>query len=186
MIHNTYTTGCVKYESEVCQVCIGPLTRSMNRRSVKYESDPWQVWICIHETQGCDISAKVYNKFLSHSGCCHHCTHGRYKQTGEPIKKTVKTVTENVYTLPNLTDRKYIRLRCDSCGIWFAFFVPYLFFNLVLYRFLVMVRRQKLWCVIKSIEKNKAVTHGIDNKYLVHLVNGEKPVGVGAVQGPVL
>lgn len=41
-----------------------------------------------------------------------------------------------------------------------------------------MGRRQKLWCVIESIEKSKVVTHGIGKKYLVHLVNGTKPVWV--------
>ena len=41
-----------------------------------------------------------------------------------------------------------------------------------------MGRRQKLWCVIESIEKSKEVTRGIGKKYLVHLVNGTKPVWV--------
>ena len=34
------------------------------------------------------------------------------------------------------------------------------------------------WCVIKTIEKSKEVTHGVGKKYLVHLVNGTKPVWV--------
>ena len=42
-----------------------------------------------------------------------------------------------------------------------------------------MVKRlKKLWCVIKSIERSKALTHGVGKQYLVNLVNGTKPVWV--------
>ena len=41
-----------------------------------------------------------------------------------------------------------------------------------------MKKQQQLWCEIDYIEESKSVKHGDGRKYLVHLVNGNKPVWV--------
>jgi hypothetical protein len=41
-----------------------------------------------------------------------------------------------------------------------------------------MPKRQKLWAVIDRIETSRDVTTGMGKKYLVHLVDGTKPVWV--------